>query len=238
MDGDREKEIHQLLEDGSRLTGLSLEDLGYLPDPEDLAEEERDAMDLEDLEWLLSITSTQRADSLHQARLLAGVLWRSSVILVERLFEDIAAVRHQEIVTSGSVEDTWILSELPREYATQYTAQFAQRFLVVTVDMTAALARGWDGPTCVAQELSLRCLINQVEETAALHELELAPDWRSRLEDLLLEDTDIDTLYQSAMEGFEHNHQTASRLGPARMRTDYWFEPFNLTRHIPPYARQ
>lgn len=238
MDGDREKEIHQLLEDGSRLSGLSLEDLGYLPDPEDLTEDERSAMDLEDLEWLLSVTPDQRAESLHQARRLAGALWQASATLVERLFEDIAALRHQEIVTTGSVEDTWILSELPRQFATHYTAQFAQRFLVVAVDMTAALAREWDGPSCVAQELALRCLLDQVEETAALVEVELSQDWRRRLEDLLLEDTDIETLYQPAVEGYEHDHQSESRLGMARMSPDLWFEPFNLTRHIPPYARQ
>lgn len=38
-----------------------------------------------------------------------------------------------------------------------------QSFLVVAAAMTGALVRGWSRPSCVAQELALRCLLDQVE---------------------------------------------------------------------------
>lgn len=237
MDADREQEIHQLVEDGAGLTGLSMEDLGYIPDPEDLTQDERDAMEPEDLEWLQSVSPDRRAQSLHQARMLAGTLWQASARLVEHLFEDIATVRHQEIVTVGSIDDTWVLSALPRQFATHYDARFAQRFLVVTVDMTASLIRGWEAPSCLAQELAVRSLLNEAEETAAVYNLDLPQDWRRQLEDLLLEDTETELLYRNVIDGVEENGELKSRLGLALMRVDSWFEPFNVTRHVPPYAR-
>lgn len=64
--------------------------------------------------------------------------------------------------------------------------------------MRLGLIRGWTGPSCVAQELALRCLFDQVEIIQDLYDLDLPRDWRGMLEQHMFEDTDSEMLYQNA----------------------------------------
>ena len=93
--------------------------------------------------------------------------------------------------------------------------------------MAGALVRGWTRPSCVAQELAVRCLLEQVEVIQDLYRLDLADGWRGRLEEHLFEDTDSEMLYQNAMDGFEDDVKLNMQLGLAPMEFRDWFEPFN-----------
>jgi hypothetical protein len=74
---------------------------------------------------------------------------------------------------------------------------------------------------------------DQVEVIQDLYDLDLADDWRSLLEQHMLEDTDSEMLYQNAMDGFEGDIELNMQLGIATMRIQYWFEPFN-DASVPP----
>jgi hypothetical protein len=79
-----------LLHIGEELNGLSLEQLGYKPRPEDLSDDDRNALETGDLEWTESVNPEHRDKSLLQAKLLAGALWEASAVLIDQLFEDLA----------------------------------------------------------------------------------------------------------------------------------------------------
>lgn len=175
--------------------------------------------------------------SLRRARLLAGLLWHSSVVMIDQLYADLDTVSEMDEVTAADIDGTWVLSSLPTRFAAGYGVVFVRSFLVVAADLTGTLVRGWEPPGCVAAELALRCLLDQAELTADTYELDLADGWRERLEELLLEDTDSDMLYSRRMDGFENDGEMSTELGIAPMRLEQWFEPFDTGYSVPPYAR-
>ena len=88
---------------------------------------------------------------------------------------------------------------------------------------------------CVAQELGLRILFNQVEVVADGADLALDEDWRAHVEELLFEDLDHELLYDPALDGIEDDEQSQPP-GMAPMRFNDWFRPFNSDRSLPPYT--
>lgn len=228
--------VEHFLQVGERLTGLSLEQLGFEPRLEDLTAEQRTCLAPDDLEGMDSITPEHRDTSRVQAKLLAGALWEASVVLIDQIFEDLAGLRKLPAIDREDIADTFVLSWLPPRQSGKYDIGFVQRFLVVAADMTGSLARGWRRPSCVAQELALRCLFDQVEVLEDTYGLDLAEDWRSRLEEQLFEDMDSELLYQDAMDGFENDIGLNMQLGFAPMNVEDWFEPFN-DASVPPFVR-
>jgi hypothetical protein len=71
--------------------------------------------------------------------------------------------------------------------------------------------------------------------TADLAEADLPDNWRSMLEEYLLEDVDHEYLDDRASDGFEHDPHFGPP-GMTSMRFEDWFVPFNDERHLPPYA--
>jgi hypothetical protein len=235
-DQEHEAYVEYLIQSGQELNGLSLEQLGYRPRPEDLSDDERHALEAWDLEWMESVTPEQRDESLLRAKLLAGALWEASAVLIDQLFEDVAELRSLDEVSRKDIAETYALSGLPPRHADKYDVRFAQRFLVIASDMAAALVRGWTHPSCVAQELAVRCLLDQVEVIQDLYGLDLADGWRGQVEEHLLEDPDSELLYQNAMDGFEDDVELNMQLGFAPMSLKDWFEPFSHSR-VPAFVR-
>lgn len=226
-DREREDKTRGLMALGERLTGLELEKLGYLPHPGASGEEPEGQ----------PVSADERAESLRNAKLLAGCLWEASVVLIDQLFEDLDTVKELDPVTPSGIATTSVLSGLPRRFAAGYTPGFVRRFLVVAADTASLLVRGWEYPSCVAQELAVRCLLDQVEVIEHLFDLKLADGWRSILEEQLLEDADSEMLYRRDLDGFEDDIELAEDLGLAPMGFAEWFEPFNNESKVPPYAR-
>lgn len=177
----------------------------------------------------------ERAAAHRRASALAGCLIQASVILVDQLIDDVAELRKHEGTADERIGKTWVFSDLPARFAANYTALFAQEFLVAFVDVTSRLTRGWEPLACVAQELGLRVLLDHVEVVAEAADVALPDDWRGHLEDILFEDMDHELLYDPALDGIEED-PARQPPGMAPMRFVDWFRPFNDRRTLPPYA--
>ncbi|SDL06122.1 hypothetical protein [Arthrobacter sp. ok362] len=100
-----------------------------------------------------------------------------------QLFQDVAELRSLAHITRQDIAGSFVLSGLPPRHAENYEARFAQQFLVIAADMAGALIHGWTGPSRVAQELAVRCLLDQVEVIEDLYALDPGDGWRGLLDD-------------------------------------------------------
>lgn len=219
------------------LKGLSLEDLGAAPDPTAMSAEEKRDYDSDHLEELAALSAQERERRHYQAELLAGALWHASVTMVDHLFEDLRTISDKTDLSAADLDGTWILPNLPPRFARRYGPLFVQKFIAVTVDMTASLARSWRSPDCVAGELALRCLLDEAETVVDLYGLDVPEYWREDLEDRLVEDFDYDMLYDLSLDGFENDPEFLDRFRIVPMRFEDWFKPFHDEYAVPPYAR-
>ncbi|MGY3565090.1 hypothetical protein [Sinomonas sp. RB5] len=205
-----EEIVNEILGSGDKVSGLDLDRLGY-----DAHEADPD----------------EKARSLRSARAVAGAISWSYEILVEELFEDIRTLAD----TPGSVARTRRISDLPPLYRTQYGPLFAQQFLAVTIELGSDMARGFQSPSCVAQELALRLVLDGVEMLSDMYpSLEIAGGWRGRVEDSLFEDLDHELLYDPSRDGISDDPAFA-HLGIADLDFSAWFTPFT-DRTVNPYA--
>ncbi|QCB98403.1 hypothetical protein E5206_17040 [Arthrobacter sp. PAMC25564] len=229
MTADEEDDItEELLADAGKLTGLSLELLGLDPHPADMTPEQRLQFDPEDLDEMAAFSPEDRQKSVLQTRLLAGLLWNSSSVLIDQLFRDLDTLNELATIAPADIAGTSVLSSLPPQFAARYDLKFTRKFIVVAADVTAALVRGWIAPGCLAAELAVRCLLDQAEITEDIYELDLPEDWRAEVEEVLLEDADSETLYADNLDDLEDDADT---LG-----FEHWFEPFAPGDAVPPYA--
>lgn len=228
MSADEDDITEELLADAGKLTGLNLELLGLDPHPADMTPEQRLQFDPEDLAAMAAVDPAERQKSVRQTRLLAGLLWNSSCILIDQLFRDLGNLSRLDSVTPIDIAGSSVLSSLPPRFAASYDVKFAQKFIVVAADITASLVRGWAAPGCLAAELAVRCLLDQAEITEDIYELDLPDGWRPQVEEVLLEDADSEALYS---EGLDHGDADAGQLG-----FENWFKPFVPGGVVPPYA--
>lgn len=235
MNADEEDDItEELLADAEKLTGLSLELLGLDPHPDDMTEEQRLQFDPEDLDDMAAVPAEERRKTVLQTRLLAGLLWNSSSILLDQLFRDLGMLSELETGTPADIAGSSVLTSLPPQFAARYDQKFAQKFIVVAADVTAALVRGWTAPGCLAAELAVRCLLDQAQITEEIYELDLPEDWRADVEEVLLEDADSETLYTDGPHGSD---DTGTDAGTGHLDFEHWFTPFTPGDTVPPYAR-
>jgi hypothetical protein len=234
--GDLDAEAERLLPSGEEIAAWIMHEIQHeqsLYAAADLFQ----AVPTEDLctEDLDGLSSTERAAALRRASALAGCLIYAADIVIDELIDDIVSLRTEKNTPASAIGDTWVLSQLPAQFAANYTPLFAQRLLVAVVDVTARLTKGWEPLACVAQDIGLRVLLNQVEVVADTAGVALDDHWRAHLEDLLFEDTDHELLYDPAYDGIEDD-PASQPPGMAPMRFEDWFKPFNKERTMPPYA--
>lgn len=121
--------------------------------------------------------------------------------------------------------DSTMAECLPRKHRLRYSRRFAFDFLGALYVVLDRLAdRHHSGPVCntTAQELAFRGLI----ETAGTL-LEGTDDSGLReFYDLRVEDTDIEWLFDPAMDGAEDSTLLRNMTDPANLAFDRWFEPF------------
>lgn len=196
-DGENEEEWQQrIFNDGAKLPGLSLELLG---------------VDRQEANPEL------RARQLHEATLLRGAIHWAYIAVVDELLEDVALLRE----SPESEAETQQIANLPQLEASSYGPLFAQQFLAVTFDLGAAMASSFRKTSCVAQELAMMLLLDQVEAlTSMLPNLGLAQDWRGHVEGTLLASPNPGLLYEP---------------GTAEDTPAAWFEPFTGSS-VNPYA--
>lgn len=179
-----------------------------------------------------------RAAQLHSAALIGGVLWEASVTLIDQLFDDVAMLR---VSTSDDwaelIDETAILHRLPRRFWHLLSPGFAARFVAAAIDLTGRVSKGWTPLTCVAQELALKCLLDEMEVHTDTFEVPLPTDWRDDVEQFLFEDLDHEFLYAAAYDGFEHD-PTFGPPGMAPMGFNDWFTPFGRDRRSAPFVEE
>jgi hypothetical protein len=115
MSPEHENYVEYLIHVGEELTGLSLEELGYEPRPEDLSADEKTDLETWELEWMESVTPERRDQSLFQAKLLSGALWEASAVLIDLLFEDIAELRSLDHITRQDISGIRAAAQARRE---------------------------------------------------------------------------------------------------------------------------
>ncbi len=234
--GDIDAEAERLVPSGDEIVESLLHEIRY---ERSIYEDARlfQAMPIEDLctEDPAHLDSDERAAALRRASALAGCLVQASVVVIDHLISDIVDLRQEETGATRNIGDTWVLSDLPPRFAPNYTVLFAQRFLVALVDVTSRMTGGWAPLSCVAQELGLRLLLNEVEVVADAAGVALDQNWRGPLEDTLFEDADHELLYNPRFDGIEDD-AASQPPGMAPMRFADWFKPFNDERSLPPYA--
>ena len=121
-------EAEPLLPSGDDLVASLMADIHYERSVYDDAKLFR-AIPVEDLstEDLTTLDASQRDAALQRASALAGCLVQASVIAVDHLISDIAELREQgKRGTTASIDETWVLSDLPSQFSDKYTALFAQ----------------------------------------------------------------------------------------------------------------
>ena len=234
MSADDDDITEELLADAGKLTGLSLELLGLDPHPDDMTAGQRLQFDPEDLVEMAAVSPEDRRKAVGQTRLLAGLLWNSSSILIDQLFRDLGTLSTLDLVTPTDIAGTSVLSSLPPQFAAGYDAKFTQKFIVVAADVTACLVRGWTAPGCLAAELAVRCLLDQAEITEDIYELDLPDDWRAAVEEVLLEDAESDALYSDDAD--PHNDGGDPDADGGSLAFEHWFRPFAPGDTVPPYA--
>ncbi|MHA7223742.1 hypothetical protein ACX80S_15710 [Arthrobacter sp. RHLT1-20] len=228
MSADDDDITDELLTDADKLTGLSLELLGLDPHPDDMTPDQRLQFDPDDLDEMVAVAPEDRQESVRQTRLLAGLLWNSSGVLIDQLFRDLGTLSKLEAVTPSDIAGSSVLSSLPPQFAASYDAKFTQKFIVVAADVTASLVRGWTAPGCLAAELAVRCLLDQAEITEDIYELDLPDDWRADVEEVLLEDADSEALFSDRLDDLEDDAR--------ELDVEHWFQPFAAGDTVPPYA--
>lgn len=158
-----------------------------------------------------------RAQALRQATNLRGALHWAYEYVIDQLFDDVQTLR----TSADSLGETLQLCALPPAYRPAVDALFAQRFLVVALDLGNALVSGFSSPSCLAQELALKLLLDSVESLEVmLPDLDLPQDWRALTSENLFTSLDHELLYLS--------NDGASDISD-------WFTPY-LNQTLNPYA--
>ncbi len=161
---------------------------------------------------------------------LAGSLILAATWVADQLLTDAAA-----LADGGQVLDAHQLCDLPPQFAPHYTPAFARQFLVAFLDLSARLTSDqWHPPSCVAQDLGVRLLLDQTDLVAELAGMHLPEGWQVTLAELLLADIDHEYLYDPALDGFEDD-PTFGPPGMASMRVQDWFDHIPGRPPLPPY---
>lgn len=233
---DETAEIEQaLIADGANLRALPLERLGFYggrTKPLPYAVGNCFYGEGDDPYWEdeYSNDEPQREADRRKAQLTAGVLWRGCARLLEGLFDDLSEIGDLE-ASGGDVQDfieseSEVLHGLPPAFAQEYDSYFVRRFLVVAADMTTKLAGEWTPPSCVAQELAVRCLVGVTEAYLDEVDVDLERGWGSYVFDALVEDADYEFLYDITSVGRREALLRMSHVDTVNLGFNSWFEPF------------
>jgi hypothetical protein len=142
--------------------------------PTDLLEDAAQRMRGLDLSPSVVVPADEEANPLElaaeasAARALTGAIGVAYDILIDQLFSDLQTLTESGGSAAGNM--VVVLDELPSQYEDRYTAGFLHRFLAVAFDLGQRMSTEYTGPSCVAQELVVELLLNQVGTVATAFE--------------------------------------------------------------------
>jgi hypothetical protein len=174
----------------------------------------------------------RRDAELRRAALVVASSW-----VVERCLVDLVKVEFDDAghADPDEANDSLVYEAFPERHRPAYDSAFFRRVLVSAVKVAYDLADPNGGPAaCTAEEI-LRSYIGRVAvelcSEAGLGEPFLHPD------QMLLEDTDFESLYVDAMDGLEDDPALQATINLDVAPVGDWFAPFNSRRIVHPYAR-
>ncbi|MGW8377658.1 hypothetical protein [Streptomyces sp. ODS28] len=172
------------------------------------------------------------------AKVAAGALVHSTVVMVDELFQDLHVLMREETNVAETEHPMWVLDELPSRYALQYDAKFARRFLTTVLAMTTRFTDGsFQQLGCLAEELALKLLLDQT--TSTLETFGLLSAGPSQALDCfaeeIYEDMDFEWLYDDSKDGIDED-EALDRFGITPLGFASWFRPFNEGRYVHPFS--
>lgn len=179
------------------------------------------------------MTPLQRERYLREWVLVKGLLWHASNTIIDGLFDDITLLAAEP--DGAGWKQTQHLADLPPRYGHRYNPLFGRMFLVAMVDVTAAVAAGWDDPPTVAHELATHLLLTEVRTVQETLEIELECGLIDHLEEVMFGDRDFDLLYSRRVDGIEE-FSGEDQFGLVNLDFGSWFVPFAEVRPPAPYA--
>lgn len=174
-------------------------------------------------------------------RVAAGALVRAGNILLACLFEDTARLLTEVDSVADAPDQMIVLDDLPPAFAHLYTHAFAERFLIATADVVAALHRPeWQPPASIAERLALHLLIKTARASLEMAEV---IDWADSdaiyepLRDAAFADRDHELLYDLERRDLP-NLLRSDVLDGVSNELTHWFRPFDDHRFTHPFVRE
>jgi hypothetical protein len=171
------------------------------------------------------------------ARLRRAALIVAANEIVDRCIDDIQFTEFDEdgrLVDHGEADHTFVFEAFPSRFRNAYDEPFFRNVLVTAIKVAQDLADPNGGPAaCTAEEIIRRAVgtvAQQLWELAGVGLAVLHPD------ELLLEDTDFEFLYEDAFDGLEDDPARQAGMNVEVPHLRDWFAPFNDDRVAHPYT--
>jgi DNA-binding CsgD family transcriptional regulator len=150
--------------------------------------------------------------------------------IVDEYAQDLSALARPD----ARFADTAMAGDLPRKYLPRYDYLFAKRFFASAVTVAWKLrAPGREDLACVAEELALHAILERAEAAYELQHDEAADfGW---LWESCFQDQDYEFLFDPQDDGIEDSPYAAT-AGMTDLKFDAWFERFDNTGPVHPYA--
>lgn len=171
------------------------------------------------------------------AELRRAALMAAAEEIIDRCIDDLQVVGFDEdgrLVDLDEAEDTFVFEAFPPRHRGGYDERFFRKVLVTVIKVAQDLADPGGGPAaCTAEEIVRRAIGAVAEQWWEIADLGLAilhPD------ELLLEDADLEFLYENAFDGLENSPADQARMNVDVPSIQDWFTPFNDDRVVHPYT--
>ena len=172
-----------------------------------------------------------------EAELRRAALVVAGLELLEHCMDDLAELSFDErgMPDSEGAHDSVVYEVFPPRHRYAYDQHFFRNVLITVAKVCQDLADPNGGPpACPAEEIIFSHVIKRALDLcddAGLGPPLVHPD------DLLLEDTDFENLFDETMDGLEDDPAYQAMIGVEVPAVVDWFAPFNDDRVVHPYAR-
>jgi hypothetical protein len=155
---------------------------------------------------------------------------------VDVLIDDFLMDAANTNATDWSVHNTAMSSYLPPHYLVRFSSRHARQFLVATISVAGYLVQPhWPYPSCLAEELALRALIEMAQTDLELH------GWDEGNFDAFIDtaymDVDFELLFDPANDGIEDT-ELGRNFGMASLALRDWAKQYGGASQVHPYLWQ
>jgi hypothetical protein len=192
---------------------------------------------LDNADTLDYLAESVPAEVRRDAECRRGALIEAAKQIINQCLDDLQELAFDDdgLPDPELAEATLVFHAFPARHRSAYTQRFFRDVLVVAVKVGNDLADPNGGPaSCTAEEI-LRSHIG--EEAIALCELAGLGPPGLHPDEILLEDTDFESLYDDTLDGVEDDPAHQARIGLEVAAVAEWFAPFRSDRIVHPYVR-